>query len=81
MFLCRPPVVANDFWTITRLAGVKLNMEIARTIAQKNGCPFVPSTNLKPIDFVAGQIAITDGNVKGWAAPQLYIMYVNRPPN
>lgn len=81
MFLCRSPVVANDFWTDLTGASVKLNMEIARTIAQKNGCPFVPSTNLKPIDFVAGQMAITDGKVKGWAAPQLYIMYVNRPAN
>ncbi|MCG2631792.1 hypothetical protein L6654_34705 [Bradyrhizobium sp. WYCCWR 13023] len=62
-------------------AGVKLNIEIARTIAQKNGCLFAPSTNLKPIDFVAGQMAITGGNLKGWAAPQLYIMYVNRPPD
>lgn len=70
MFLCRSRVVANDFWTLTRLParGVKLNMEIARTIAQENGCPFVPSTNLKSIDFAAGQMAITDGNVKGWAA-------------
>ncbi|WP_315765633.1 hypothetical protein [Bradyrhizobium sp. SZCCHNS2005] len=80
MFLCRSPVVANDFWTDLNQAagaGVKLNMEIANGIAAKNGCPFVPSTNLKPIDFVAGQMAITDGKVKGWAAPQLYIMYVN----
>jgi hypothetical protein len=84
MFLCRSPVVANDFWTDLNQAagaGVKLNMDIARNIAQKNGCPFVPSPNLKPIDFVAGQMAITDGKVKGWAAPQLYIMYVNRPAN
>jgi hypothetical protein len=84
MFLCRSPVVANDFWTDLNQAagaGVKLNMEIARTIAQKNACPFVPSADLKPIDFVAGQMAITDGKVKGWAAPQLYIMYVNRPAN
>jgi hypothetical protein len=84
MFLCRSPVVANDFWTDLNQAagaGVKLNMEIARNIAQKNSCPFVPSPNLKPIDFVAGQMAITDGKVKGWATPQLYIMYVNRPNN
>jgi len=84
MFLCRSPVVANDFWTDLNQAagaGVKLNMEIARNIAQKNACPFISSPNLKPIDFVAGQFAITDGKVKGWAAPQLYIMYVNRPAN
>jgi hypothetical protein len=84
MFLCRSPVVANDFWTDLNqaaVAGVKLNMEIAIGIAQKNGCPFVPSPNLKPVDFVAEQMAITDGKIKGWAAPQLYIMYVNRPTN
>lgn len=52
-------------------------MEIAKGIATKNGCPFVASAMLKPVDFVAGQMAITDGKVKGWAAPQLYIMYVN----
>ncbi|MFK4627098.1 hypothetical protein ABIF50_010435 [Bradyrhizobium diazoefficiens] len=81
---CRSPVVANDFWTDLNQAagaGVKLNMDIARNIAQKNRCPFVLSSNLKPVDFIAGQMAITDGKVKGWAAPQLYIMYVNRPAN
>lgn len=81
MFLCRSPVVANDFWTDLNQAagaGVKLNMNLARNIAQKNGCPFVSSSNLKPVDFTARQMAITDGKVKGWAAPQLYIMYVNR---
>ncbi|MFZ2157348.1 MAG: hypothetical protein WAV72_14680 [Bradyrhizobium sp.] len=56
-------------------------MEIANGIAQKNGCPFVPSPNLRPVDFVAGQMAITDGKIKGWAAPQLYIMHVNWPTN
>jgi hypothetical protein len=84
MFLCRSPVVANDFWTDLNQAagaGVKLNMEIAGSIAQKNSCPFVPSANLKPIEFVAGQLAITDGKIKGWASPHLYIMYVNRPNN
>jgi hypothetical protein len=84
MFLCRSPVVANDFWTDLTTAqqtGIKLNMELAGSIAQKNACPFMASPNLKPIDFVAGQLAITDGKIKGWAAPQLYIMYVNRPGN
>jgi hypothetical protein len=82
MFLCRSPVVANDFWTDLNTAqqtGIKLNMELAGSIAQKNACPFVASPRLKPIDFVAGQLAITDGKIKGWAAPQLYIIYANRP--
>ncbi|MEW6643644.1 MAG: hypothetical protein AB1586_24250 [Pseudomonadota bacterium] len=41
LFLCRSPVVANDFWTDLSQAagaGVKLNMDVARNIAQKNGC-------------------------------------------
>ena len=45
----------------------------------KNAGQFVASSNLKPVNFVAGQMAITDGKVTGWAAPQLYILYVNRP--
>lgn len=61
--------------------GIRLNMELADSIAKKNSCPFVPSANLKPIDFVAGQFAVTDGKIKGWVSPQLYIMYVNRPAN
>jgi hypothetical protein len=57
--------------------GIKLNMELAGSSAQKNGCPFVPSANLEPIDFVAGQFAISDGKIKGWASPQLY--HVRQP--
>jgi hypothetical protein len=82
MFLCRSPVVAGDFWNdllAAQQAGVKLNREIAVGTAQKNGCQFVAGNNLKPTNFVAGELAITDGTVTGWAAPQLYIMYVNGP--
>lgn len=82
MFLCRSPVVANDFWNALNQvagAGVNLSKEVAKGIAAKNDCPFVASTALKPVDFVAGQMAITDGKNKGWAAPQLYILYVNTP--
>ena len=82
MFLCRSPVVANDFWNdllTARQTGVTVNREIAASIARKHQCQFVASERLKPIDFVTGQLAITDGSIKGWAAPQLYIMYVNRP--
>ena len=82
MFLCRSPVVAIDFWRDLNTAqetGIKLNRELAGGIARKHGCQFVASSILKPVDFVAGQMAITDGRIKGWAAPQLYIIYVNRP--
>ena len=57
MFLCRSLLVANDFWTdLNQIAGagVKLDMDIARGIARRNGCPLVSSSNLKPIDFAAG---------------------------
>jgi hypothetical protein len=48
MFLCRSPVVANDFWTDLNTAqqtGIKLNKELAGSIAQKNACPFVASAS------------------------------------
>jgi hypothetical protein len=83
MFLCRSPVVANDFWNDLLTAsqtGIAVNREMAASIARKNQCQFVASERLKPIDFVAGQLAMTDGHIKGWAAPQLYIIYMN-PPN
>jgi hypothetical protein len=82
MFLCRSPVVANDFWNglvTAQQTGVQVNRDIAASIARKNGCEFIASEHLKPIDYVAGQLAITDGKIKGWASPQLYILYVNRP--
>lgn len=82
MFLCRSPVVANDFWSAITTAqgtGLKLSREMVASIAANNGYPFVASSHLKPIDLVAGQLAITDGKVKGWSAPQLYIHYVNAP--
>jgi hypothetical protein len=82
MFLCRSPVVANDFWNgliSAQQTGVNINREIAASIAAKNQCSFVASEILRPVDFVAGMMAITDGRIKGWAEPHLYIMYVNRP--
>lgn len=68
MFLCRSPVIANDLWndiTTAQQTGLKLNKEMVASIATKNDCRFVASDHLKPIDFVAGQLAITDGKVKG----------------
>ena len=79
MFLCRSPVIASGLWgdlMVIQQSGVGLNVE---SVAQKDECPFVASENLKPIDFVDGALAITDGKVKGWADPHYYILYVNRP--
>lgn len=80
MFLCRSPVVAGDFWNglmTARNAGVTLNREIAASIARKHGCVFVASPALRPINYVSGEMEITGGRFNGWAAPQLYIIYVN----
>ena len=82
MFLCRTPVIASGLWgdlMVIQQSGVGLNVEILESVAQKDECPFVASENLKPIDFVDGALAITDGKVKGWADPHYYILYVNRP--
>lgn len=72
------PMISGPTSIRPLVPGGRLNLETAIGIAQKNGCPFAPSANLKPIDFVVGQFAITDGKIKGWAAPQLYILDVNR---
>jgi hypothetical protein len=59
--------------------GASLNREIDASIAAKNGCQFVASGDLKPVDFVAGELLMTDGHARGFSAVQLYIAYVNRP--
>jgi hypothetical protein len=64
MFLRASPVIANNFWNdllTAQQAGVHLNRDIAASIAQKDGCPFIASDSLKPIDFIAGELAITNG--------------------
>jgi len=81
MFLCRSPVVANDFWNdlvSVQNSGVQVDRTIAASVAKKHDCQFVASDRLRPIRFVAGQFAMTDGTVTGWASPQLLIIYENR---
>jgi len=52
------------------------------TIARKDGCSFVAGDDLRPIGSGwAGMLDITDGHIHGWAVPQLYVSYVNRPKN
>jgi hypothetical protein len=36
------------------------------------------SDGFKPINFVAGQMLLTDGQNSGWASPYYYIVFVNR---
>lgn len=82
MFLCRSPVFAEAFWNdivTVRDKGVEVNREIAESVAKKNECRFVASDRLRPVQFVAGMFQMTDGTVFGFAAPQLLIMYANRP--
>ena len=82
MFLCPSPIIATGFFNSLETAkdtGVPLTFEIDNRIAVKNDCRFVASRHLVPIDFVAGELAITDGHIKGWASPYLYIIYVNDP--
>jgi hypothetical protein len=81
MYLCRSPVIASNLWNdvITAgQAGVHLNKIILRNIADKNECPMVSSVTFKPINFVAGQLLLTDGQDSGWASPYYYIIFVNR---
>jgi hypothetical protein len=82
MFSCPSPLIASSLWgdlMLVQTSGVGLTVEILASVAQKDKCSFVASENLKPVDFVDGALAITDGKVKGWADPHYYILYVNRP--
>ncbi len=58
--------------------GVPVDRRIGDSIAAKNGCAFLSGENLKPINFVSSELEITDGTIRGWASPYLYILYVNR---
>ncbi|QQO20234.1 hypothetical protein JJB98_10060 [Bradyrhizobium diazoefficiens] len=81
MYLCRSPVVANDYWNAVNVAsgtGLRLTQANVADIAASNGCVFAASPNLKPVNFVAGMFEMTDGKLRGWASPQAYILYVNR---
>ncbi len=85
MFLCPSPVIANDYWTDLTTAlnlGFKFTWQTMGTIARKDGCSFVAGDDLRPIGSGwAGMLDITDGHIHGWAVPQLYVSYVNRPKN
>lgn len=80
MYLCPSPVIANNLWNDVsdiRGRGISVTEDILHTLAIRNDCAFLSSQTLKPIDFVAGQLLITDGTAKGWANPYYYIHYVN----
>ena len=81
MYLCRSPIIASNLWNdviTARQAGVQINKLILKNIADKNECPMVLLDTFKPINFVAGQLLLTDGQDSGWASPYYYIIFVNR---
>lgn len=80
MYLCRSPVIAGNLWSDimgARQLNLPITGDVLKRLADKNECRLILSTNLKPIDFVAGALLITDGSSKGWAEPHLYILYIN----
>jgi hypothetical protein len=80
MYLCRFSTTASEFWndvTTARQVGVELDKATLKSIADKNACPIVSSDSFKPIDYVAGQMLLTDGHDSGWADPRYYVMFVN----
>jgi hypothetical protein len=83
MFLCRSPIIAHYYWSDINAAqqlGIQVNKDVAAQIAKKQECVRVVSDDLKVARAGwAGMLAITDGKVTGWAAPEYYAMYVNEP--
>lgn len=83
MFLCRSPLIAHSFWDdliAAKQLGIDVNLSIFRQVAKKDECLWVESDHLSPIRAGwAGMLALTDGNVVGWATPEYYVLYTNRP--
>ena len=80
MFLCPSPIMASSLFSAliqAQTIGVTLNHNTGLGIATKNGCNYFQANDLKPVDFVDGELLISGGQVKGWADPHLYIAYVN----
>jgi hypothetical protein len=64
MYLCRSPLISHNFFhdlTEARRVGIRLDQAIAKSIADKNECEYVFVPNMRPVRFVAGQLAISDG--------------------
>lgn len=78
--LCSSPVIANNFYSDLKSAadaGVRLDHAQVLNVARKNECGYVISSKLRPIDFVAGALAVTDGKATGWVSTYIYIRYIN----
>jgi hypothetical protein len=82
MYLCHTPGIAREYWNdliTVNQAEASIDEKIVIDIARKHGCLLLISENLKPKNFVAETLEITDGKASGFATPQSYIRYVNRP--
>ena len=81
MYLCHTPATASAFWSDlvnARSNGAALTQRVSLGVAKKNQCEFVASEGLKPVDYVANQLSVTDGRANGWVDPHYFIYYVNQ---
>ena len=86
MYLCSSPIVANDLWTrFLDPQAIGQDKRSLKQLAAQKRCRFVQSSQLKPIDYALGQVLLSDGKGRGWAATQYYVLYSNQngssPPN
>jgi hypothetical protein len=81
MFLCQSPMNAVSFWDgliAIRSLGTVPTRKQMEGIARKWKCAFVASGSIKPIQYAVGTLLLTDGRVRGYAAPDYYIAYLNQ---
>jgi len=81
--LCVSPVVANSFHDDllqAKSAGIPMTPEIIMSVASKWQClTMLRNKDAKPTAFISGQLQIKNGNIQGWTAPDLYIIFINSP--
>jgi hypothetical protein len=79
MYLCRSAMIAHALWAGFGEAQARPGATSAlKEIAARKACPFIRSDQLKPMDYALGQILLSDGKRRGWAATQYYALYFNR---
>jgi hypothetical protein len=86
MYLCPSAIIANALWTsFGEAQAIGADKSRLKEIAARKQCPFIQSGELKPMDYALGQILLSDGKRRGWAATQYYVLYFDqtgpRPPN
>lgn len=76
MYLCPSALAANALWAAFGEAqAADADKASLKALAAQKRCPFVPSDQLRPIDYALGQILLSDGKRRGWAATQYYLFY------